>query len=266
MITKLAAATALVLSAQMLLAGQGVASQTSPAAAPASVVKMSVTPSANGTIGLSGATFPVSQSSGSVIVTAVRTGATLGAMSVTYTTTNGNAIAGTNYTAETGTLTWASGDGSAKTFTIPVNSSNVFTGTKYFVVKLAAGANTILGSHTNATVTITGGTVASTPPTTPPKVVKSIKQWVTCSETIDESNQLAAAIEAAGNNAFELLVDCPVRFHTGTANASSITVPDGVTIQFTGAGEFLTVGGGPPALAIAHPQKVTFIDYNQTYL
>jgi hypothetical protein len=112
----------------------------------------------NGTIGLSGASFKVDQSAGSVIITAVRNTAAKGAMLVTYSTLNGSAIAGTNYTASTGTLRWADGDGSSKTFTVPLNSKNVFTGTKTFVVQLVAGPNTILGSPTTATVSVTGGT------------------------------------------------------------------------------------------------------------
>jgi hypothetical protein len=71
---------------------------------------------------------------------------------------------------------------------------------------------------------------------------------------------------AAAGDAFVLQVDCPVRFHTGAAASGSINVPDGVTIRFTGSGEFLTGNGGPPALAIDHVQLVTLIDYNQSYL
>jgi hypothetical protein len=89
---------------------------------------------------------------------------------------------------------------------------------------------------------------------------------VTCDPSIDESAQLEAAIDAAANNAFNLVIDCPVRFHTGTAWTRSIPVPDGVTISFSGAGEFLIVDGGPPALLIAHPELVSFFDWNITAL
>ena len=115
-----------------------------------------VTAPVNGTIGFSGASFPVNQSAGSVMITAVRLTGRKGAMSVTYSTVNGNAIAGTDYTASTGTLKWADGDGSSKTFTVPLSSRHLFTGTKTFVIKLVAGPNTILGSHTTATVSVTG--------------------------------------------------------------------------------------------------------------
>jgi hypothetical protein len=89
---------------------------------------------------------------------------------------------------------------------------------------------------------------------------------VTCDASIDESTQLEVAIDAAANNAFILLIDCPVRFHTGSASTRSIPIPDGVTISFSGAGEFLIVDGGPPALTVAHPALVSFFDWNVTGL
>jgi hypothetical protein len=89
---------------------------------------------------------------------------------------------------------------------------------------------------------------------------------VTCNPSIDESTQLEVAIDAAADNAFILLIDCPVRFHTGSAWLRSIPIPDGVTISFSGAGEFLIVDGGPPALTVADPAQVSFIDWNVTAL
>ncbi len=124
-------------------------------------------------------------------------------------------------------------------------------------MRLTAGTGTILGTRTSAVVTIVGSTTT---------VTKSIRAWVSCNETIDESLQLEQALLSAANNAFTLLVDCPVRFHTGTASLTSIPVPDGVTIAFQGAGEFLIVSNGPPALTVAHPAEVTFLDWNLTYL
>jgi hypothetical protein len=125
------------------------------------ITPTAVSASVNGSIGYEAATFAGNESSGSVTITAVRRTATKGAMSVNYSTANGSAVAGTNYTAEAGTLSWADGDGANKTFTVPLNTSNVFTGTKTFIVKMTAGANTVLGSHTSATVTITGGASSS---------------------------------------------------------------------------------------------------------
>jgi hypothetical protein len=216
-----------------------------------------VTWSYNGAVSLSTSTYSVSEIGGSVTLIAERNGGTHGAISVSYKTLNETAVAGAQYTAKTGTLTWADGDASHKTFTIPILDTKAFSGTKYFAVRLTAGASTLLGSHSSANVDIVGGT---------PTVTKSIRAWVSCSETIDESLQLEQALLSAANNAFTLLVDCPVRFHTGAASLKSIAVPDGVTISFAGAGEFLIVSNGPPALTVAHPAEVTFHDWNLTYL
>jgi len=221
---------------------------------------MATAPSANtnGYIGMTAAAFTVDQQSGSATISVQRSGGTTGALSVTYTTLPESAHAGVQYTAKTGTLTWANGDGTVKTFTIPLLTSPAFTGTKSLAVRLTAGAGTLLGAHSSAYVNIVGG--AGGP------VSKSIKQWVSCNESIDETEQVASALLAAANNAFTLIVDCPVRLHTGTAATTSIAVPNGITIQFEGAGEFFGVGDGPPALSVADPSQVTFIDWNYTYL
>ena len=236
------------------------ATVTSAPVTSATVASNSVTSSGN--IGMTASAFTANQYNGSVTLSAQRTGGTTGAVSVTYVTVPESASAGVQYTSQTGTLSWAAGDASNKTFTVPLATHPAFTGTLSFAVRLTAGSGTSLGAHTSALVNIVGGT---TPPP-PPPVTKSIKQWVSCSETIDESAQLASALQAAANNAFTLIIDCPVRLHTGTAALSSIVVPDGVTVQFVGAGEFLAVSNGPPALTVADPSQVTFIDWNYTYL
>jgi hypothetical protein len=212
----------------------------------------------SGAVYLTANTYNVSESGPAVTITAMRGGGTHGPISVTYKTVNETAIAGQQYTAATGTLTWADGDHANKTLTIPLLHTKTFTGTKYFSLRLSAITGALLGSPDNANVNIVGGT---------PTVTKSIRGWgVSCSDLIDDSSQLEQAINSAANNAFTLVIDCPVRFHTGTEAARSIAVPDGVTILFEGAGEFLVVSGGPPALTVAHRSQVSFFHWNLTYL
>jgi hypothetical protein len=84
-------------------------------------------------------------------------------VSVAYATSNGTAIAGSDYTATSGTLSWASGDTAAKTFNVPVSIATPFTGTKTFSVTIsAATGGATLGSPATATATITGSGSAST--------------------------------------------------------------------------------------------------------
>jgi hypothetical protein len=244
----------LTLSAQLALVVSSPPTSSSTASAASTVV--------NGGVSLSASTYSVAETGGSITLTAQRIGGAVGALSVSYKTLNETAIAGAQFTAETGTLKWASGDRASKTFKIPILDTKPFTGTKRFAVRLTAGTGTILGTRTSAYVNITGGTAA----VTKPAVTKSIRAWVSCSESIDESGQLEQALLSAANNAFTLIVDCPVRFHTGAASRTSIAVPDGVTISFEGAGEFLIVSNGPPALTVAHPTEVTFVDWNVTFL
>jgi hypothetical protein len=213
----------------------------------------------NGAVSLSESLYTDPQYAGSATVTAVRNGGTHGAISVSYIYYVYSAIAGQTVVPGSGTLTWADGDASNKTIQIPVSTATTFTGTEKLAVRLTAGPNTLLGSHTSATVDIVGGVE-------PPLVKKSISAWVTCSETIDESTQLEVAIDAAANNAFNLVIDCPVRFHTGTAALRSIAVPNGVTISFTGAGEFLFADTPIPALSVANPAQVTLVDWTVTGL
>jgi hypothetical protein len=210
----------------------------------------------NGDVSLSSSNYYVSETGGSVTVTAIRAGGNHGALSVSYNTVSETALAGTQFTAVTGTLTWADGDSANKTIKIPILDSKTFTGTKWFLVRIAEATGTLVGRN-NASVYITGTTTT---------VTKSIRGWVSCNESIDESAQLEQALYSAANNAFTLLVDCPVRFHTGTAAQRSIAVPDGVTILFQGAGEFLIGANGIPALTVAQPAEVTFYYWNLTYL
>jgi hypothetical protein len=212
----------------------------------------------NGAVALTSSSYNVNKAGGSVTLTAVRVGGDHGALSVSYGTANETAVAGAQFTAASGTLTWANGDASTKSITIPILNSAAFTtGTKYFSVRLTAVNGTILGSPDNANVNIAAGTTT---------VTKSIRQWVSCSESIDESAQLEAALNSAANHAFTLIIDCPVRFHSTSATLRSIAVPDGVTISFQGTGEFLVVSSGPPALTVAHPAEASFVDWNLTFL
>ena len=88
-----------------------------------------------------------------------RTGGSDGAASVNYATADGSAVAGTNYTANSGTLSWTAGDATAKSFAVTL-SSTAFTGSKTFTVALSAVTGATLGSMTSATVTIVGSGTA----------------------------------------------------------------------------------------------------------
>jgi plastocyanin len=74
-----------------------------------------------GTLGFSQSTYSQSEAGGSALITVDRTGSGSGAVSVQYATVaGGTAVAGKSYSSASGTLSWASGDAAAKTFTVPV--------------------------------------------------------------------------------------------------------------------------------------------------
>ena len=60
----------------------------------------------------------VSEAGKKVTITAKRTGGGSGAVDVSYATSDGTATAGSDYTANSGKLSWADGDKAKKSFTI----------------------------------------------------------------------------------------------------------------------------------------------------
>ncbi len=102
--------------------------------------------------------YSVKQSAGSVTISVQRVGGTTGAVSVAYATANGTGSAGRDYTAKSGTLSWAAGDASTKTIVVPINRLSVFANTRGFTVNLSSPTNgALLGNPVTATVTISGG-------------------------------------------------------------------------------------------------------------
>ncbi|MGE3706086.1 MAG: Calx-beta domain-containing protein, partial [Vicinamibacterales bacterium] len=99
-------------------------------------------------------TQAVSESAGSVAVSVTRSGASTGAVSVNYATANGTALAGTHYTATSGTLNWADGDTAAKTITVPVIDDGAVNTARTFSVGLSGAVGATLGSPSATTVTI----------------------------------------------------------------------------------------------------------------
>jgi hypothetical protein len=118
-----------------------------------------------GTLELSASSYAVAQNGGSVTVTVNRTGGSAGAVSASYATSNGSAVGGTDFTAASGSLSWADGDASSKTLSIAISNANPFIGSKSFAVALSAPTGgATLGTPSNAGVTITGSGVATPPP------------------------------------------------------------------------------------------------------
>ena len=75
----------------------------------------------SGTLAFSSANYNVKESGGSASITVTRAGGSQGAVQISYATVpGGTAVAGVDYTNTSGILNWASGDASAKSFSVPI--------------------------------------------------------------------------------------------------------------------------------------------------
>ncbi|HMJ90849.1 MAG TPA: Calx-beta domain-containing protein, partial [Candidatus Acidoferrum sp.] len=102
--------------------------------------------------------FTASEGTGTASITVIRTGGSAGALSVQYTTTNGTALAGSDYTAASGTLSFAAGV-TTRQFTVPLSNDtnsecNEILGLRLFNATGGGGA-TVLCPNIDATLTIT---------------------------------------------------------------------------------------------------------------
>ncbi len=84
----------------------------------------------------------------------IRTGGSTGPVIVNFATSNGTAIAGTDYTTISGTLNWADGDTAAKTINVPLLNNPVVAPDKTLTVTLNAPTFGTLGAITVNTVTL----------------------------------------------------------------------------------------------------------------
>jgi hypothetical protein len=109
----------------------------------------------SGTLAFSASSYNVTENGGQATVTVTRTGGSNGAVSIQYATSNGTAIAGSDYTSATGTLNWADGDGASKTFSIPITNDSLDESdeTINLILSNPTGGAT-LGSPASALLTI----------------------------------------------------------------------------------------------------------------
>jgi len=102
----------------------------------------------------SAAQYTADEDAGTALITVLRKGATNAAVSVQYSTANGTAVAGSDYTAASGTLNFAAGQ-TNRTFLITLTNDG--TPENQETVNLALSnpsANTFLGAQDSAVLTI----------------------------------------------------------------------------------------------------------------
>jgi plastocyanin len=106
-----------------------------------------------GTLEIAAATYATNEGAGALAVTVERVDGSDGAASVKYGTAPGTAKGGKDFTPRTGTLRWAAGDQSPKTFEVPVKNDTAREQDESFTVKLSKATGATIGTST-ATVTI----------------------------------------------------------------------------------------------------------------
>jgi hypothetical protein len=102
------------------------------------------------------------ENSGTVPLAVVRTGSTNRQVSVRYATANGTALAGSDYNATSGTLTFAAGE-TNKAISLTLRTDAVTEAAESMYVRLSSPTGTSLGTYTNLEVVIRNSAAASMP-------------------------------------------------------------------------------------------------------
>jgi len=110
------------------------------------------------TISFSSSSFVVDEAAGTKSITVNLSRAAATAVSVRYATTNGTAIAGSDYTATTGTLNFAIGE-TSKSFTVPITNDIALELTETVLLTLSSPVGGTLGSQSSSTLSITDNEV-----------------------------------------------------------------------------------------------------------
>ena len=110
------------------------------------------------TVQFAASAYTVAESAGAVTLTVQRVNDTNTPVSVDYTTADGTAINRLKYTAVAGTLAFGAGE-TNQTIVVPILNEGFVEGTKTFRVILSNAINAVLGTRTNATVSITDSDV-----------------------------------------------------------------------------------------------------------
>lgn len=106
-------------------------------------------------VAFSAATYSVAENAGTATITVSRTGSSSGSATVKYATSSGTATAGIDFSSTLGTLNWADGDMTDKTFTVTILDDSQTEGSETVNLTLSNPTGSVLGSSSTAVLTIT---------------------------------------------------------------------------------------------------------------
>lgn len=124
------------------------------------IAVMRIDPDGSGSNGLAGLTttfVSIAPGGGAAVLRLRRTGGGTGELSVDYRTVDETAIAGTNYVAGTGTITWADGDMSDKFLQVTVLDNSAATSYPYFRVELQNASGGLATSEAVVSINVRAG-------------------------------------------------------------------------------------------------------------
>lgn len=109
-----------------------------------------------GTLQFDSASYVVDESVGIAVVNVIRSGGSEGAITVVCSSSNGTAVAGSDFSSPTDTLSWSDGDNTSRTFQVTIIDDNQVEGNETVNIALTnptSGAT--LGTNDLAVLTIT---------------------------------------------------------------------------------------------------------------
>lgn len=117
-----------------------------------------------GALAFTDAEVTVQEDAGTATLSVTRAAGATGAVSIDYTTKDGTALDGVNYTATSGTLTWANGESGAKSIVIPLIDVPAIEPIKTFGIRLSNPQGGILLPSPRLATVIIEDAAENTPP------------------------------------------------------------------------------------------------------
>lgn len=169
-------------------------------------------------VGLNAATASISEGGGAIVFTATLDAVSGRTATVDFDTSNLTALAGSDYTSTSGTLTFNPGD-IAKSFSVPILDDTTYEPSETFRVTLSSASNLTINTPSQATITITNSDPAPT-----------LQFTQAISSVLESTARYTATVRLTGSTAVTATV--PYTVVAGTATAGSDYTASNGTLTF----------------------------------
>ncbi|WP_218933777.1 Calx-beta domain-containing protein [Rubripirellula lacrimiformis] len=187
-----------------------------------------------GVLSLSPATVSVNEDAGTVVFTVNRTGGSDGAVTVNFATSNGSATAGSDYTSNSGTLSFADGE-TSKTVSVSIIDDSADEAAEDFTISIGGPTGgATLGTVTTATATIVDNDdPVNNPPTSAPVTVTGVEDTAS---TFTSSTLLANASPGTGESGSQSVSISSVA--AASTEGGQVVLNSGGNVSYTPAADF----------------------------